>query len=322
MPRKRERLSRQGWAGDELVPINGEVLKARLDERQWSQSELARRVGSRFTNQQNISHILGSGPQRRCRRNLRRRIAKVLEVPEESLANEPVVPAIGLMLWPGTEYRYSARTELAASRLLTLAARAVTRDLNRNLAQQEGPVCPPPNDVLEQALNWIADLVLIKHWRQKLIRWNPGVEAERGYTEPPTRNAWDVTVKGRRKPPRKERSRFPKGALLLDYEPLVPKPPEDPAHEAAVLGLLSSVEHLLRPWFDDEAELNYAGLRDFAHLPHHPFAERPEPHPATSPFAVFPPQSFAAPETQPSTQSTTNKLSAYPHGRDPSEGSS
>jgi hypothetical protein len=286
MARKRERLSRQGWKGNKHVPINGEVLKALLDERQWSQGELVRRMGSRFTNQQNISHILGSGTARRCRRDLRRRIAKVLEVPEELLGQEPFVPAVGQMVSEGTEFRYSTRTKLAVSRLLTLAATAVVRDLEKTTPHEESPI--PPDWVLGQVLNWVVELVLIKQWRQKLIRWKPAVEAERGYTEPATPDAWNVTVKGLMQPPSEEQSEFPEGALLVDREPLASKPVDDPDHEAAVLALLCGVEHLLRPWFEDKAELNYAGLRDFAHLPKHPFAGRAEIYPITSPLAALP----------------------------------
>ena len=285
MPRKREQLARQGWTGDDLAPINGDVLKVLLEQREWGPGQLARQVGRRYTNQQNISDILKSGRARRCRRSLRRRIAKVLEVPEEYLGNEPVVPPVGPMVWPGTEYQYSIRTRLAASRLLTLTANAVTRDLDRVLGEKESPL--PRDWVVGQALNWIAELVLVKPWRQKLLQWKPGVEAQRGYTEPPSLIVKPSKATGSRRPPPRERSKFPKDAVVMGYEPAVTEVVEDAAHEAGVLALLSGMEHLLRPWFEDEAALNYAALRDFAHLPKHPFAGLPEEYPATHPMAAF-----------------------------------
>jgi len=307
MTRARERRKQEVWKDDPLVPINVEVLKSVLQERQWGPSELARRVGARFTNQQNISHMLKSGASRKCRASLRRRVAKALDVAEEFLAGEPTVPPYGPFVGNGYEYRYSLRTKLAASRLFTLAAKAVRRDIERDQVLHGEIYARVPNDFsFQQALQWIGDLVLVKHWRQKLIVWDRDVEASRWYTEPPSNSPGEIRDVRPRKPTREERPRYPKGVTILDWHSDPVTPIVDPDHEAGVLALLAAVEHLLRPWFEDKATLNYAGLRDFAHLPNHPFVGTPEAVPSTSPLASWQPQSLVTSPTDPSATALTS----------------
>jgi hypothetical protein len=296
MPRKRELLKRKAWADDPRVPIHPAVLKAVLDERGWGPSELAHRIGRPYATQQNLSHLLKSGGTRKCRASLRRRIAKVLEVAEDFLAAEPTIPPYHPFDAEGFEYRYSAQTKLAASRLLTLIWKAVILDIEKDRAERGASYPFPPGHLTaHQALNWLCELFMVRPWREKLLMWRPGVESQRGYFEPPWQGPGEVRSPRLRQLSKKEGVQYPKGVQqIMSWEATPPKPTPAPDHEAAILAMIRAAEHLLRPWFDGEADLNYASVRDFAHLPKHPFAGIPEVVPETSPLAVWQPQSLSS----------------------------
>ena len=269
---------------DPFVPINGVVVRAALAEQRSGPTQLGRDTGA---SQQRISAILNSGSDATCRSALRRQIAKVLGVAEEMLSGMPVIPPDAPFVARGYEYRYSIRTEFAASRLLTLAAKAIERDLADAADSGAQQPWPPPRLVLTQGLNWIGELVQVRPWRQKFLCWNPDIEASRGFTEPPTVDAWNTPFSWRGVAPgERKRSRLPKGTVVVGgFDATQPIRVDDPDHEAAILGLLKAVEHVLRPWFEGHAKLNYAALRDFAHLSAKPAS--------TSPVAVFPPAIIA-----------------------------
>ena len=261
------------WSDDPMVDLKADVLRGLLDNRRWTPSQLAHACA---TSQQRISALLGPRAKGRCRRSLRQAVAEALEVSENLLSGEPVVPPFGPFVAEGFEYRYSRRTELAASRFLTLVATAVVRDLEKACGGRSTPSWPPPDVVITTAVNWIAELVLVKYWRQKLLVWNPEVESSRGFTEPATAALSGPPQIVTRVPTDEERKTLPPGVNLIAGLGSRPQPIDDPAHERAVLSLLVGVEHLLRPWFDGDAALNYRAIRDFAHLPGHPFAAVPE----------------------------------------------
>jgi transcriptional regulator with XRE-family HTH domain len=282
-PRREHR--RKHLADSDLhVPIDGARVRELLRDVGVSAAELARRVG---TSPQNIAHMMKVGATRRCRARLRKQVAKALGMPEELLAGEPVAWPGGPLVPEGYEYRYSIRTELAASRLLTNAAAAFTRDLRRmGTDEQLRGLWPPLPALGETVLGHIAELIRIKDWRQKLITWHPGVEQARGYTEPATDDAWAGRVVSPVKPKRQKGVRWPRSASVAQWESAARRR-EDPDHEEGVLALIRGVEHLLQPWFNGEAALNYRGLRDFTRLtaPSQPPME--ERWPPTSPFAAF-----------------------------------
>src|SRR4051812_3241093 len=108
------------YDGNPEIPIRVEVLRAALEASKWGPSELARATGD---TQQTISALVNSSrPDRRCRADRARRIARALQLPLEWLTEGIVVPPVNPFVWPGYEFRYSARTEYAASRLFTRCA--------------------------------------------------------------------------------------------------------------------------------------------------------------------------------------------------------
>lgn len=260
---------------DPLVPVNQEVLRALLEERKWTIAMLSRRTGEL---EQTLDHIVNSVGAR-CRKSRRAKIAKALQVPQELLAGESFPVPGGFMLPDGFEFRYSARTQLAASRLITRVRNAYLRDLRTQ--SSGGPSPNAPVEVVEGlVLSTFSEFMMIGEWRKRLIEWKPGEHSRRGYTEPATVNPGekrDIRVKGA------DREGW------VDWEATTPRRERDPDHEAAILGLIRGVEHILEPWFRDTARLNYRAIRDFVHLPGHPFATANELTSATLPFAILPP---------------------------------
>jgi hypothetical protein len=260
-----KRKHRARHPADPLVSINVEVLRALLSERSWGPSELAREAED---TQQTMSSLLaGAATHKRCRRARAKRIAEVLRIPLELLTGGALALPGGPAVNPGYEYRYSARTELAASRLMTRIASALRRDQ----ARQPKSVRRYPDVLLrETAMTLLAELVQVGEWRRRLLRWKPGEWERRGSAEPPIAG-WAGSVELREV-----------------------KPQRDPEHEAAILGLLRAVEHILTPWFDDKAYLNFAAVRDFGRF--HRTGPLPIAETATNPADVLedPPEELEA----------------------------
>lgn len=264
----------KGEALDPLVPIDQGVLQALLAERRWSVASLARRTGEL---EQTLAHALNSHGAR-CRKSRRARIAKAFQVPQELLSGERFPVPMGFMLPDGFEFRYSKRTQLAASRFISRVLKTFRRDLR--LCQETPPVDTPPHEFLESSIvSVFTEFMMVGEWRKRFVEWNPEEQMRRGYTEPATVRPWDGDILMSAK----------EGMGHHLWEASAPRRSRDPDHEDAILSLIRAMEHLLAPWFTGRAKLNYRALRDFVHLPNHPFALAKERIPATSPFAILAP---------------------------------
>lgn len=253
---------------DPLVDIDRDVLKSLAAERHLGSTALARAAKQR---QQTVDHHLTGRGIGKCRRSLRVALAKALDVPEGALGGEPIpIPQIPLAQGP-YEFLYSRRTRLAASRLIQEVIAAAQRDVRAADASAPTTQSRAPGGILvKMVVGFIGELIRIGEWRRRLIEWEPRALEARGYSEPPTVDAWGE-------------------------EPTVP---EDPAHEEAILGLIRGVGHVLRPWMEGHARLNYRSLRDLVHLPAHPFAGLNEEYSPFDPMSVvqpFAPGSAQAP---------------------------
>lgn len=269
------RRHRARHPADPLVSVDVERLRALLKERGWGPSELAREAED---TQQTMSSLLaGSATVKRCRQTRAKRIAEALRVPLEMLTGGALALPDGPAVMPGFEYRYSARTELAASRLMTQIASALRRDQGR---QPKSARRYPDVMLRETAMTLLAELVQVGEWRRRFLRWKPEEWERRGSAEPPIAG-WASTLELR-----------------------VIKPQRDPEHEAAILGLLRAVEHILTPWFDDKAYLNFSAVRDFGQF--HRTGPLPIAETATNPSDVLPAE-LGGTEASPSTVRHTKK---------------
>jgi hypothetical protein len=239
---------------------------------------LARRTGDL---EQTLAHVVNT-PGARCKKSRRAKIAKVLQVPQELLAGESFPIPLGFMLPDGFEFRYSARTQLAASRFIARVRAALLRDMRTQSIDRKSH--DPETLRLESAvLDAFSELMMVGEWRKRFIEWAPGEQERRGYTEPATLKPWEegtVRATGREGK-----------SILWDASPL--RRERDRDHEAAILGVIRAMEHVFEPWFAGMARLNYRSIRDFIHLPAHPFASVTEARDPLSPFAILPADAIA-----------------------------
>jgi hypothetical protein len=240
-----------------------------MEERSLAPAQLAVRLGD---SQQTVDHILhGTEGLGRIRQSRLSKIARLFDVPEGLLTGDPIVmPALPPVMRPWVEFGYSTRTQLAASRLLTKVMQAVNRDLqDPSVGPASDDLGVPPLFILrEQMADYVGELLRIGEWRRRLIVWETHAWAARGFTEPATDGPWDTPD---------------------------PRPVTDPEHEAAVLALARAFEHILKPWFDGDARLNYRSLRDLTYLPEWPFLDASESAPISSPLAALIPKAVPGP---------------------------
>jgi hypothetical protein len=254
--RKRSR-KKAGWAGDPLVPIAPVILRKAMRALGVSPAELSRRVGG---HEQTLAHLMKDGGRKKGLRGIplpemkktrasrRAAIANALGVAEELLAGELSYMPTGGISW--YEYMYSAETWLAAQRLFTKVDTAVRRDIEgQHLGI--GSVVSDADSIRSQVQDVVYALMRVGVWRSHLLRWVPARAAAQGYLEPMSENPAD---------------------------PFNSRPTVDDEHEAGSLALIRAVEHILAPWFNGTAALDYAALRMLATPtpPTHP-SEREDP---------------------------------------------
>jgi hypothetical protein len=227
--------------------------------------------------EQTLAHVVNRRGAR-CKKSRRAKIAKVLQVPQELLAGESFPIPVGFLLPDGFEFRYSPRTQLAASRFIARVRAALLRDMRMQSLDRKSndlEVLRAESEVLAA----FCEFMMVGEWRKRFIEWAPGEQERRGYTEPATLKPWEegtLRITGRE-------GKF----ILWEAAPL--RHERDPDHEAAILGVIRAMEHIFEPWFMGAARLNYRSIRDIVHLPSHPFSAADEPGSAFSPLAILPP---------------------------------
>ena len=252
-PRKRNRTRKRaktGWKKDLLVPISPPWVRAAMGEAGVTPAELWRRVGG---HEQTLAHLVKGDAMKKTRASRRAAIAKALGVAEALLAGEAEFMPTGAQLW--YEYMYSARTWLAAQRLLTKADVATRRDIERRspgAAWAGGEA----DSVRLQMGSVLSALMRVGVWRARLLRWLPGSRPlGQGYVEP---------------------------LAEVPGDPMQSQPTVDADHEAGSLALLKSLEHILTPWFAGKAALDYAALLELASV-----VERSEESKREEPRAIL-----------------------------------
>lgn len=213
---------------DRLVTVSPVMVRAIMQTDGVTVSELAREAKS---NQQTISALISGDELKKCRRSRRSAMARALNVPDVWLSGEWHLP-----LGPsgGFEWGYSARTRLAVHRLTYKADLATHRDLDR--LERRGAIVPEQyREIIRHYVDdYLGHLLKIGTWREMFLNWTEKRHPRQGYIEPRARS----------------------------YENFHTEAETDPAHEAAILAFARALDHVLTPWFEDKATLNYSFLRD------------------------------------------------------------
>jgi hypothetical protein len=224
---------RRKYERDPMVPLSPRVLRDALKFNNMNIADLRRALGASTISHQRLAKIL-SGPDdrmKRCRQSLLRAMSKALGVPQRFLRGEPLILRSALDDWQaGYETDYSPLTALAAQAFYERCEEAYRRDLGDPQAPQMEPQYPDDYYVGEFRKVLRASLS-IRRWRLDLLI-RPGLPARSGQLAEPT----------------------PKEAKLIS------PPQESPEHEKAVLALIEVLSHILAPWIEGTAKLNYSAM--------------------------------------------------------------
>ncbi len=248
----------RGKKGDPMVPVYSPNLRAVMADRKLRVADVARRLKE---HPQTVAYLAAGEGIKRSRRSRRARLAKVLGVSEQWLA-EPSVMIMPLYPPAGSEYVFvgtgfpleSPRAQLATTRLLTKCAQACERDLGDPMLRDAGvEETASPEEVTHYVARFVRELVQVEEWRNELLVGLPG--------------PWFGT------------SPMFEGGFARS-----PHLPTDPDEEAATLNLIAAWEQILEPWFTGEAKLNYRRLREKAGFPTPPDERRSD----TNPYVIVP----------------------------------
>ncbi len=246
----------RGKQDDPMVPVYSPKMRAAMEDRGLRVADVARRLKDQ---RQTVAYLAAGEGMKRCRGSRRARLAKLLGVSEQWLA-EPMAVFIPLYLPAGAQNLVfgtgfpleSPRTQLATGRLLAKCVRACDRDLaDPSLRDAEVEETASPNAVRHHMARCVRQLIRVEEQRKDLLV---------GVSEP-----WfAVSIEGRM-----ARS---------------PHLPTDPDQEGAALNLIAAWEQILEPWFTKEAKLNYRRLREKAGFPTPPDERRS----GTNPYIIVP----------------------------------
>ena len=227
-----------GKKNDPLVPVYSPHLRAAIADKGLTVASTARRLKE---NQQTVAYLAAGEGTKRCRRSRRARLAKLLRVSEQWLAEPtavffPLYPPAGtegLVFGTGLPWE-SPRTQLATRRLLVKCVEACDRDLADPALRDAGvEETASAEEVRHHVARGVRQFVGVAELRKDLMV---------GLSEP-----WFMV------------------STVIDTEiARSGRLPIDPDEEAATLNLIAAWEQILEPWFTGEAKLNYRRLREKA----------------------------------------------------------
>lgn len=246
----------RGKPNDPMVPIYSPNLRAAMADRKLRVADVARRLKDQ---RQTVAYLVAGEGIKRSRGSRRARLAKLLGVSEQWLA-EPTAVFIPLYLPAGAKHLVfgagfpleSPRTQLATGRLLAKCVQACDRDLADPALRDAGAEeTASPDSVRQHVARCIRQLIHVEEQRKDLLV---------GVAEPWF--AWSID-----------------GGMARS-----PHLPTDPEEDGAALHLIAAWERILEPWFTKEAKLNYRRLRDKAGFPTPPDESRS----STNPYTIVP----------------------------------
>jgi hypothetical protein len=209
-----------------------------MEEGGWSLSGLAKRVG-RDENRQTLHHLTKGEALVKCRQSRRKKIARLVEVPEGWLAGETELelPRTGVAhlerFW-----RRSPRLALATWRLMDRCYGACKRDLTRYRAEpDQGEPWSATQEVLFFVAWAIGEFSMAARWQHTLLK-------DRRSTRPasPEEIEWD----------RDEKPGLDSIRRISVEE------------EAGSIAIVRAFDFILQPWFEDTHGLRYDRFADLA----------------------------------------------------------
>lgn len=232
----------RGKHGDDpMVPLVPSHLRAAVELGRWTTAGLVARMGQ-GENRQTIHHLMQGDTSIRCRKSRRRKLAKLLDVPEEWLAGERMafpLPGYGHLQ---IAERRSPLVQLAVARLMKRVLDATERDLRLFRTEPENPdddFTSPRYEVVS-VMSWaIGQITNPSEWQTKLLQSREARELT------DVEKRWIATGV----PPQ----------LGEGIEPM------SEAEQGAALSLVRAFEFILEPWFDNRAWLNYGVLEELTY---------------------------------------------------------
>lgn len=236
MPKK---PGRRGSA-DPMVPVYGPNLRAAMMNQGLRVADVARDLK---INRQTIAYLAAGEGTKRSRATRRARLAKLLKVTEQWLAEPSTafIPLLasnipgGMATMPEAAFYVPPRTQLALRRLLEKAVAAATRDLSNRALRDSGiRETESIDNVLQHVAVCIRTLVDVDGARNQLLVGMDGP-------------SWGIMFNGE----------------LLRSRHL----PADADEEEAAIDLIGAWEQILKPWFSGKVKMNYRRLRERAGFP-------------------------------------------------------
>ena len=247
MATKRQPKSRRQH--DALVPIKSDRLRAAMELSEWTVTRLAKRLGKK-ENPQTVHYLTQGDGLKRCRASRRTALAKLLDVTEDWLAGGDYGVPLPAVLPLLKELEGSPRVMLAVGRIFETCYLAVERDLAKERKRPDSAIgWNATHDVHWFMIGTLAQFLSAWHWQSAL-----------GCTPPAEAKAPTVPRTGPILEMNKWLGLVPPSAWTRSLGRMALKP-ED---EAVVLALLHAWTHILRPWLDGIAVLDYERFRELA----------------------------------------------------------
>jgi transcriptional regulator with XRE-family HTH domain len=227
--------------GEGLEWFSPFVARGIMEQKGLTVSRLARLANR---NHQTVSNLLSGDQMKRAQPGLLHAIARALDV-DVGLIQQPPGQLVEQLLHParGFEHEYSVRTALEAMRLVNLCEQASKRDVVF-WRDWLGGVEELDTAVPVYVRAAFSRLLTIGYHRERwLVPFYPDARAH--MLSPRGDRSNDVVDQSAR------------------WHPLRGRPVVDEQHEAGLVSLIQSYEHVLRPWLEaiDGMGFNYAELR-------------------------------------------------------------
>jgi hypothetical protein len=239
-----------------MVPIDPARLRAAVEYGDLTVANIVaalnrRRSDDEQENRQTFHAMMRGDRPKRCRFSRRRRLAHVLDVPENWLSGGNVELPLGAYVLVNELAQKSPRVGLAVLKLATRCAQRCAKEMGVDVSTAaEGQFEKDPRFHIVNGLTWaIGALADPNQWRRELLRFP---------NRPTSPAEIDELLRTARTPP---------------WQRVVE--PWSTSQEEAALGIVRALAYILNPWLAEEARLNYARMHQLIAIVQPMFHEPP-----------------------------------------------